>query len=88
VKNISKGNSSYRFSTRSQHNLSVGDHINMNVAKGNEIAVNNLKVLEIPDALTFVTEKPQLSLVSDKKERPGMSFEKLGVKCTLTFKIQ
>lgn len=84
IKKLSKCSNSIKLMSTSCHTLSVGDRINIyNLTNPDEITVNNLRVVETPDPNTFVTETP--SFVIDKN--PDLLFEKLDIKCTLTFKV-
>ena len=84
VKKLSKcDHRQIKLSTKTTHNLAVEDRINIYMSDKDQILVNKLKVLEVPDKSTFKTEAPSFKI--DK--HPDLSFEKLDVKCTMTFKV-
>ena len=83
VKKLSKGSNQIKLTTKSTHNLTVEDRINLYKTDKDEVLVANLKVMEIPDSSVFITEAPTFSI----EKQHQLSFEKLDVKCTLTFKL-
>lgn len=82
VRKIRKNKDTLRISTKYQHYLVTGDEINVCSTQGDSLCVDKVEVLDVLDKDLFVIEVPINNINGS-----GLQFEKVNLKCTLSFKI-
>ena len=83
VKGLSKSKTKIKLVTNTPHHTAVGDKISIYMSTPDELFVSNVDVLSVRDSTTIDCSVPGFELT----KHPDLSFEKVGVKCTMTFKV-
>ena len=84
VRDLSHGKSYYRIHTRGAHYMSSGDSLNITRKGLNKVTVESVMVIDVPTPDTIVTECPMTDIGPEER----CSFERVQIKCSLTFKIR
>jgi hypothetical protein len=81
--NVSNGKTYCKMHTRGPHNLISGDSINVSYRAHNRITVESLSIIDVPNNDTIITEPPVNDIVPEDR----CSFDRVQIKCSLTFRI-
>jgi hypothetical protein len=86
IRNLSQGSGGeyYKLNTRGQHYLTEGDNVSITYRESNRVTVEILPVMDAPTPDTVILESSSKGLKSDDR----CSFEKVQLKCSLTFKVK
>ena len=83
VRKISKAHGYIKISSRTPHNLSLNDRVNITCINDDKITVNTVQVLEVLKDDVIALEDP----VDQIDQGANLTFEKTDLKCTMTFKL-
>lgn len=81
VAKIGKSSDKLKIISKGPHYLSQNDKVNICTQDEGQITVNSLNILDTPDKNVIITSMP----LNNNIKNP--TFERVGIKCTLTFKI-
>jgi hypothetical protein len=85
LRNLSQGSKGdyYKLNTYGPHYLTAGDGVSITYKNANRVTVEILPVLDTPSADTVILESSSKGLTADDR----CAFERVQLKCSLTFKI-
>ena len=83
VDRVRKNKDYIKVTTRHPHYLAEGDYVNISSSGLDRISVDTVEILKVPSSETLILEPPTHEITSGN----GLQFEKVNLKCTLTFKI-
>lgn len=83
VEKLGRARHYIKVTTKSPHNLSVGDHVNISQTNGDQVCVDMVEVVKVlrPDLVAL--ENP----VNSIERGSSLQFEKVDLKCTMTFRL-
>jgi hypothetical protein len=86
IRNLSQSSTGgyYKLNTRGSHYLTTGDLVSIMYKQPNRTTVETITVLDTPAPDVLILEVP----IKDLKTEDRCTFEKVQLKCSLTFKIQ
>ena len=86
IRNLSQSSTGgyYKLNTRGSHYLTTGDLVSITYKQPNRTTVETITVLDTPSPDVLILEVP----IKDLKTEDRCTFEKVQLKCSLTFKIQ
>ena len=86
IRNLSQSSTGgyYKLNTRGSHYLTTGDLVSITYKQPNRTTVETITVLDTPSPDILILEVP----IKDLKTEDRCTFEKVQLKCSLTFKIQ
>lgn len=73
-----------KITTKSAHHLDVGDTVNISSAHNDRQTVDSVEVVEVVSDNAVILDSPVTTLGHDMR----LQFEKVNLKCTLTFKMK
>lgn len=73
-----------KVTTKSAHHLDAGDNVNISSAHDDRQTVDSVEVVEVVSEDTVILDSPVTGLSHDMR----LQFEKVNLKCTLTFKLR
>ena len=83
VRKLRKAHGYIKISSKTPHNLSINDRVNITCTSGNKVSVNTVQVLEVLREDMAALEEP----VDPIDHGANLTFEKTDLKCTMTFKL-
>ncbi len=85
IRDLSNGKSYCKLRTIGSHHLTTGDSINISYKSKshNRITVESLVIIDVLNSETIITERPVRAIKPDDK----CLFDRLQIKCSLTFRI-
>lgn len=83
VEKLGRARHYIKVTTKSPHNLSAGDHVNISQTTGDQISVDMVEVVKVLKPDLVALENP----VNSIERGSGLQFEKVDLKCTMTFRL-
>lgn len=83
VEKLRKSKECLKVTTRTPHYLSVGDRVNISCTDSDKISVDMVEIIKVLSSDMLILDNP----INPITQGSGLQFDKVDLKCTLTFKI-